>query len=358
MGIIAFLVVIGSIIFVHELGHFLVAKICGIGVIEFALGFGPKLISKKFGETEYSIRIIPMGGFVRMIGEGDNSGYDTAPYLDKSFELKSPWVRIAVAAAGPIANIILAIVMLATLYATGVPLPTTKIGQVAAGFPAESAGLRAGDVIKEIDGKSVTYWTDAQQLLNRPGDKIIKRMRNGQETTVRVATKKISGKNLIGDKIEVHAIGVTSSGETAIYKQGILPAIGCATQEAYALSALNFMAIGRMFQGKLSPKKCMGGPIAIAQISGEAAKGGTIIFLRFIAIISLILGLTNLLPIPVLDGGLIAMCLIEVIYQKPLSPAFCKIAQTIGLIILIALMVYVFYIDIARIVTNQPLFPK
>jgi len=347
-SIVSAIVVLGVLIFVHELGHFLFAKYFGVGVETFSLGFGPKIFAKTVGETEYRISAFPLGGYVKMVGENKD---DELPEEDipRSFMAKTPQQRMAIVAAGPGFNLIFAYLIFVVVCMIGIPTSTTKIGEVMKDKPAARAGLLEGDRVKSINGKPVSRWNDLAQLITESDGKVLALTveRDGKTFVVQVTPELRTAKNLLGDMVTSPVIGVMASKEVVTERVGPLDAIVKGSEHTWNVTKLTVVAVGKIFTGSISVDN-IGGPIMIAKTAGEQAETGLVYFLSFMALLSINLGLLNLLPVPILDGGHLVFYLWEMLVGKPVNVKTREVAQQIGLVLLLGLMVLAFYNDIAR----------
>jgi regulator of sigma E protease len=345
--------VLALVIFVHELGHFLVAKWCDVEVLVFSMGFGPVIFAHKWGETEYRLSAIPFGGYVRMAGEDGAEEPVTSP--ERGFAAKPMRQRAAIVAAGPGVNVLFAfLIFTATFYFYGesVPVETAKIGAVVPGAPAAEAGVKDGDVIKTVDGIPVTTWEDlALRVRESEGRTLALGIdRDGQGVTLDVAPKPREERDHLGEVIgEAYMIGIERALEPR--PVGLFDAVGLGARYTWGFTRLIFETLARLVQGRVSAGD-LGGPIMIAQEAGRRAASGLEPLLRFMALISINLGVINVLPVPVLDGGHLAFFLIEAIRGRPLSVRYREIAQQVGVFLLVALMVFVVFNDISRIVSG------
>ena len=351
--ILPFIVVLGILIFFHELGHFLVAKYFGVKVLKFSLGFGPKLVWRTVGETEYSIRYIPLGGYVKMLGESlDDVDEPLTPEDEKkSFNSQHVLKRIAIAGAGPLFNLLLALLIFCTFYMfAGNQVMTPEIGQVTPDSPAYQAGLLKGDIIVSINGKPVDRWSGIKNEVKDSAGKnleiTVKREDAFPSFTVVPETSVV--KNIFGEEIKSALIGIVSSGKFKTIELGPLDAINEGFRKTWEIIELTCRTIVKLFQ-RVIPIKTLGGPILIGQMTGQLAKESLAYLIPFMAVISINLGILNLLPVPILDGGLIVFLLIELVIGKPLSIKKREAAQKIGLFLLIMLMAVVMYNDVVRI---------
>jgi regulator of sigma E protease len=351
--IIATVIVLGVLIFVHELGHFLMAKRSKVGVLTFSLGFGPKLLGRKVGETQYQLSLVPLGGYVKMVGE--EPGEKVPPELAaKSFSNQSVSKRLGIVFAGPFFNFLFAIVAFAIVFMVGMPALLPEIGEVKPEYPAFQAGLLKGDRILEANGTPLHRWEDLAQIIhdssNRPLRLKVERDKKTFEVTVtpQVSTQK----NIFGDEVQVGLIGISPSGNLFTERFDPFTAVYKAVIQSWRVTELTVISIVRIIEGKISAKT-IGGPILIAQLAGQQAKAGVLSLVIFMAVISINLVILNVLPIPVLDGGHIMIFLIEAIRGKPVSLKLRERAQQIGIFLIILIMLLVFYNDLSRIVGTQ-----
>jgi len=351
--IISTIIVLGILVFVHELGHFLLAKKLGVGVLTFSLGFGPKIFWKKIGETQYQIAAVPLGGFVKLIGE--NPEEEVKEELrGRSFSNQPVWKRALIIGAGPFFNFFLAIVLFSTINLFGIPYSPPKVGEVNPGLPAEAAGLKKGDLILSIDGQDLKKWDDLSRIIRASQGKelTLRVKRNDEALEIRVAPKPSSVKNLFGEEVPTFVIGITHSGEVLIEKVNPLVALGNGFIQTYQGIKLTLVGIVKLIQGVI-PGKTIGGPILIAQMAGEQARRGILSLAIFMAILSINLGVINLFPIPILDGGHFLFLGLEAILRRPISIRKMEIAQQIGLMLIILLMLFAFYNDLIRIISPE-----
>lgn len=449
--VIAFVVVLGTLVVVHELGHYLVARWCGVKVLRFSVGMGKVVWSRRFGpdQTEWAISLLPFGGYVKMLDAREAPLAEMSPQERKrEFTSQSVWRRIAIVAAGPLANFLLAILLFAGLYIHGIPEPVAKLRTVAEQSVAGQAGLRGGETITAINGKAIQIWGDLRwELLHlavektparlevsrpnpaRPGGTLIDTvtlpleslspdeldsdflgklgldlarpraelgkvidggpaalagLRTGDRIDavngtpvadgmafvelVRVSANKplaITGeRNGAPLQLTVTPAASTANGQTVGRIQAeipLMPEMTTATsppltallkgaQKTWDTSVLTLKMLGKMLIGEVSLKNITG-PITIADYAGQTARIGLVSYLSFIAFISISLGVMNLLPIPVLDGGLLLYYSLEVLTGRPVSARFGEIAQRAGIGILMTLMVVAVFNDIVRLIS-------
>jgi len=351
--IVATGIVLGILIFVHELGHFILAKKLGVKILKFSLGFGPKLIGKKIGETEYQIAVFPLGGFVKPLGEDPHEEIKTEEY-HRSYWAQPIWKRTLIIVAGPFFNFFLAVVLFSTINLFGIPFMPPKIGGVTSGLPAEGAGLKKGDVVLSIGGEPVSQWDDVAKIIrNSDGKELtIKVKRNEEIMEVRVTPQPFTDKDMFGEEIKTFRIGIESPKEILVQKVGPFEAVGKGFSQTWFGIKLTVVSIIKLIE-RVIPAKTIGGPILIAQMAGEQAKRGLLSLVLFTAILSINLGVINLFPIPILDGGHFLFLSLEAILRKPLSIRKMEIAQQIGLIFIILLMLFAFYNDLIRLFSPE-----
>lgn len=430
------ILMLGVLVFVHEFGHFIVAKFFKVKVLRFSLGFGPKLVSRTWGETEYMISAVPLGGYVQMLGEGKgDEGEEHAEALSeedqrRSFAHQTPMRRIAIVLAGPLMNLILPFVVLPMAHMIGVEVPVyldrpACVDALAPGSPAGRAGLELGDCITAVGGMPVNTWHEGNIALvsaaggtvivtvqrggqsldipldpenggldglmglgvappepamigrievdspayaagMKPGDQIVAIAgtpvsswfdmarkiqevkgaeetfvvrRNGQEVTLTITPK-------LGNNGR-YLIGIEKYTEVEFRRFGVYDAVIYGSKQAMDVINITLVFIKKLFTADISAKN-IGSVISVVEFAGEAAKTGISALLSMLAFISINLGILNLLPIPVLDGGHILFGVIEMVIRRPVPLRFREPAQQIGLLLLLALMAYAIYNDILR----------
>ncbi len=435
--IAAGIVMLGILVFVHELGHFCIAKLCGVKVLKFSLGFGPRLVSRQWGETEYMICAIPLGGYVQMLGEGGGDQGEDAEVdpaeEHRSFAKQTLSRRAAIVAAGPVMNLILPFMVLPLAYLVGINLPAyleeppcigyvvpesegasagflsgdcvvsisgmpvsnwtdtgpalvnsagepivfslerggqpveltiapengaleglqsigllpdqaAVIGSMAPAMPAVEAGLKAGDRILAVGDNQIATWYELKSSIQAAGDRPVQVVveRDGNQLSIEVVPRKIDGNN-------DYLIGVSPYQETIFKRFPFGEAVAAGAKRSKDLIELTLVFIQKLFAGHVSTSS-IGGPITVVQIAGQAAQTDFSSILSVLAFLSIQLGILNLLPIPILDGGHLFFYAFELVFRRPLSLRAREWAQQIGLILLILLMVLAFYNDIVRMI--------
>ena len=444
MTVIAGILMLGVLVFVHELGHFWVAKLCGVKVLKFSLGFGPKLVSKQWGETEYLICAIPLGGYVQMLGEGGGEQGETAELTaeerERSFADKPVSNRLAIVIAGPLMNLLLPFLILPISFMVGVQMPSyieqqpcigyvvaesnaevagfitgdcvvsvnqepvvtwndtnkafvsaageplsfqvdrngkllqlvipednkslegmqslgllpyqeARIGRLVDNMPAKTAGIQEGDLIRQIADRQITSWYDLRESIQTIGGNSVSVLleRDGQPMTVELVPEQRGGE---GD----YLIGIAPQHATEMKRFGFVDSFREGATRTWELIELTVVFVQKLFSGSVSAKN-IGGPITVVQVAGQAAQTDLSAILSVLAFISIQLGILNLLPIPVLDGGHLVFLTIEGIIRKPVSERIQIFAQQIGIALLGTLMIFVFYNDIVRVITQWQITP-
>lgn len=352
-SIIAFVVVLAVLIFVHELGHFLVARWCRVRVLTFAIGFGPNLFAWSRNGTEYAVKAIPLGGYVKMFGEDPDEDL-TEEERKGSFAGKAVWQRMAIVFAGPLFNMLTALVIFCGVFLWGVPVLTSQIGTVQEGSAGERAGFVAEDTITAIDGRAITDWEQIRSVIQETGGRTVDVTvnRNGDTVHLAVTPERTPTKNIFGEDIQVWLIGIGPKGTLVTRRYDPFTAVWMGVERTYEVTKLTVTGIVKLIQ-RVIPSDTIGGPILIAQMAGEQANEGLLNVLLFVALLSINLGILNLLPIPVLDGGHLVFLGAEAVLGRPVSIRVREVAQQAGLFLLLALMVFAFYNDIMRIFTKS-----
>ena len=326
------LLMFGIIIFVHEGGHLLCAKACGIYVEEFSVGMGPLLFSFTKGDTKYSLRLLPIGGYCKMPGEDGESEYENG------FDKKSVPKRMLVVAGGALFNLLFAMILFIVAFmGLGVSTSEPIIGEVSEGYPAYEAGLEEGDRIVSINGTAVEGWEDMTALIRENlGNEMAVTVERGNET-LELSMTPVENENGVG------VIGVVAARESV----SVFEAVKIGFVQTYELTKLVLVSLWQMITGAIGLE--LSGPVGVGQMVGQAASYGFFNFLVFIAAISVNLGVVNLLPLPALDGSRLVFLAVEGIRRKPVNPSVEGAIHFVGFILLMVLMVIITYFDIARL---------
>ena len=357
--VVPFLLILTVLVFVHEFGHYLIARWNGVRVEVFSIGFGAELFGWwDSAGTRWKFSTIPLGGYVKMFGDADASSGLPAAGLARlaqadrevSFHYKRLGQRTAIVAAGPAANFVFAIAVLAVLFMTfGQPYTPPEVGQVQPGSAAEQGGIRPGDVIISIDGRHIARFEDVQQAVRlNPGTPItIVVRRDGGERELRVTPTPTELTDRFGYRYEIGLLGIARSGMEYI-KRDPLTALLQAGTETWSLSVGTLKAMWQIVIGTRAVDE-LGGPLRIAQMSGEVAQGGMVAVLWFMAVLSINLGLINLFPVPVLDGGHLLFYAAEAVRGKPLGQRAQEYGFRIGLALVLTLMVFATWNDLVHL---------
>ncbi|ATW24534.1 RIP metalloprotease RseP [Candidatus Formimonas warabiya] len=336
MSILWSIVIFGILILVHEFGHFITAKANDVKVDEFSLGMGPKVFGFQKGETIYSLRLLPLGGFVRMAGMEDQDQDQEEP---RGFNKKTVLQRMAIIFAGPLMNFIAALALFILAFmVVGVPSNSNIIGEVVSGQPAAAAGIRSGDRIVEINGAKVENWEDIVTVIHeKPGHEITLTLsRDNQVKTVQVTPRKDPSSGY-------GVIGIMQSWE----RKGLFSATVLGLQNAYDFTKLIIVSLVQMITGAIAPD--VAGPVGVVKMVGEVSRFGLGSLMTFAGILSINLGLINLFPIPALDGSRLVFLSLEGLRGRPIDPAKENFIHMIGFVLLMALMVVITYQDILRL---------
>jgi len=363
------IVVFGLLIFFHELGHFLISKFVGVKVLRFSLGFGPKLVGKRIGDTEYIISLVPLGGYVKPLGEepGEEIKEEDKP---KAFNYQSVWKRMMIILAGPVFNLLLAYVIFVIFLSAKLPIAIPQLSNLRATVeevmedsPAMKAGLKKGDTIVSIDGKTIKGWNEMAEIFSKnPGKELRLKVRRGDRLVdIRVIPKPTKIKDEYGREIMIGRIGISKKLNFKVIQSVKIfqvPLKGLEAVTGWCILTLEI--VKKLLTGAVSMKQ-IGGPILIIDSAAKAASAGMFAYFNLIAIISINLAILNLFPIPVLDGGHLLFLSIEAVRRRPLSETVMGVLTKVGLAILMFLIAFVFYNDFVRIVipwlnkTLQPL---
>jgi len=360
--VIPFLFVLTIIVFFHELGHFLVARWCGIKVLVFSIGFGPELVGfNDRSGTRWKISAIPLGGYVKFFGDENAASVPdpnaiAAMNPDErrvSFFHKSVGARAAVVAAGPIANFLLAIAIFATIYTIyGKQDITARVTTVDAGSAAEVAGFKPGDLVLSIDGRKIDSFRDMQENVSLSADEALAFVvdRGGDKVKLSATPRLTQQKDRFGNVYSIGLLGIHGPDTPEDIKRqplGPIAAIGEASKQTWFVIEQTFRYIGRLVVGRASTKE-LGGPLRIAQMSGQAASLGFATLMNLAGLISVSIGLLNLFPIPLLDGGHLLFYSVEAVWGRPLPERVQEFGFRIGFAIILLLMIFTVWNDVSQ----------
>jgi len=357
--IVPFLFVLTIVVFFHELGHFLIARLCGVRVLTFSVGFGPELLgfTDRYG-TRWKIAAIPLGGYVKFFGDENAASVPDSATINQmteeerreSFFFKRVGQRAAVVAAGPIANFILAIVIFAAVFTLyGKQAAPARVETVQANSAAQSAGVKPGDLIVSINGRRIETFTDMQRLVSASAGQPleIEIDRGGVRTNVKATPALTEIKDNFGNVHRIGVLGITGARGEPV-KVDPLTAVKLGVEETWFVVERTLSYIGGVVVGKESADQ-LGGPIRIAQVSGQVATAGFVALIHLAAVLSISIGLLNLFPIPLLDGGHLLFYAIEAIRGRPLSDRAQEYGFRIGLAIVLLLMIFATFNDILHL---------
>ena len=360
--ILPFLFVLTIIVFVHELGHFLVARWCGIKVLVFSIGFGPEIVgfNDRHG-TRWKISAIPLGGYVKFFGDDNVASVPDADAVAAmntderrvSFFHQPVAARAAVVAAGPIANFLLAIAIFATIFMLyGKQETAARVDAVVPGSAAAAAGFQTGDLVLSIDGKPIDTFKDMQEIVSLnpdvPLDFVVER--GGAKVTLHATPKLTEDRDNFGNVYRIGRLGISQTNspqDVKVRKFGPLGAIEEAAKQTWFVVDQTFAYLGKLALGRASADQ-LGGPLRIAQMSGQAASLGFSTLMNWAGLISVSIGLLNLFPIPLLDGGHLLFYGIEAIRGRPLSERVQEVGFRIGLALIVMLMIFTVWNDLSH----------
>lgn len=356
--VIPFIVILSILVFVHEFGHYWVARRFGVKVEAFAIGFGRELFGRTDSAgTRWKFCLIPFGGYVKMFGFEDvatTKPKDEEEFSEEdkkvAFYYKPLWQKALIVFAGPLFNYIFAVIVLALLFGTaGQPFTSNVLTEVQPDGAAAAAGLQPGDEVVRIDSQGVRRFEDIQRMVQlSPGEELnFIVIREGAELQLMVIPNASTREDVFGEAQDIGFIGVRSDQVTRV-THGPLTALYRGAVETYDLTAMTFKALGQMIRGERSTDDA-GGPISIAVMSGEAAAGGLAAAMFFTALLSINLGLINLFPVPVLDGGHLLFYAVEAVARRPLNKKAQEVCTMVGLFLILSLMVLVTWNDLAKL---------
>lgn len=362
--ILPYVIVLSLLVFVHEFGHYLAGRLSGIRVLAFSVGFGPELVGFTDGHgTRWKISAIPLGGYVRFFGDADAASRPDGKELEElTAEEKAQtlagaklWKRAVTVAAGPIANFVLAIAIFAVLFGTmGKPVADPVVAEVKADSAAAEAGVQPGDVLMALDGEAVETFDDVVRYISmRPEIPVVVTVRrNGSELGLNMTPRRVETADRFGNKMEVGQIGIVTnqqSGNFRIVELTPLQAVGEGARQTWHIVTGTVDYLSNLIAGRMNADQ-LGGPVRVVQASGQMATLGIVALVNLAAVLSVSLGLLNLMPIPVLDGGHLLLYALEALRGKPVGPGAQEIAFRIGLAMIVSLMVFATWNDISRLI--------
>jgi regulator of sigma E protease len=349
MGIFIALVIFSLLIFFHELGHFIAARFFKIHVEVFSIGFGKRILTKQIGQTQWSISTIPLGGYIRMKGQ-DDSDPSKKSFEDDSYNSKAPWQRIVISLAGPFANFFLAFLLYLSITAIGVPKLLSTVGDINMSQPAYEAGVRVGDTIRNINGQPILYWEEVGEKIQAQTTPIsLTVLRDNNLIDFTITPKLLDVPNNFGEIEKRYLIGISPDiNAIGTIHYGLSDGINYAYDQTQKASLYIFKSVQKLVMG-LIPLENLSGVVGIVDTTAKVANMGMVALLFFTALISVNLGVINLLPIPALDGGHVLFNLYEMITKKAPNEEVMLKLTLMGWAILLSLMLVGLYNDIHRL---------
>lgn len=350
LNILIFLAVLSVLIISHEFGHFIAARRSGIKVERFAIGFGPPLIRWQRGETLLLVCLIPLGGYVKLAGDVPDE-HQGAPH---EFLSKPPGIKARVVFFGPLFNYLLALVIFWVIFVVGFPYTAPVVGDIVPGTPAETSELKSQDEILAINDRDISTWSDVTDTIrSSQGDIHMRVRRDGEVKDIMITPQIEMRKDIFGKEREFPFVGIAPSFEQKVIRTGIVAGLVKAVTHVIELTTVIVKGLVFTMIGVIPFREAVAGPVGIYHLTAQVARIGIIPLAHFVGILSVSLGIINLFPLPVLDGGHIFFLGIERLRGRSLSPKWEEIITRIGLIILIGLMLVIVCNDILRFVINS-----
>lgn len=347
---IAIVLVLGGLIFIHELGHFLAFRSLGVGVVTFSIGMGPKIWGVKKGKTTYQIAAFPFGGYVSSVGEYSKEVEEIGFTQEEAVNNRPAWQRMYFAFAGPFANLLTAWVIYTVLaFTNGMSVPLPQIGEMLPDSPAVQAGLMEKDMITAIDGKNVSSWNEVPEIVNASNGQPLTFSvdRNGSPLDIVITPKKMPRTNIFGEEEIAWLVGIQPLGSVKNIPLSFSESLKQGVVQSWNMTVITLTGLKKMITGSVSADS-VGGPLLIGEMIAKQAENGLVSVLLLAALISVNLGLLNLLPIPILDGGLIFFCLVEMVIRRPVPEKLQERLMQAGAVLLICLMVFATFNDVMR----------
>ena len=349
MSTLISLLVLSFLIFFHELGHFLAARFFGVRVEVFSIGFGKKIYQKTYGNTQYALSLIPLGGYVQMKGQDDTDPTKVS-YDKDSYNVKKPWQRVIILFAGPFANFILAFFLYMAIGNIGVTKFAPIIGNISKESPALQSGLKNDDTILSINNVKIKTWDELSKKIKKSsGVLIFKVKRSDKVLEIKVTPKAHVYKNMFGETMKKKMVGIAPKGKTVTFRYGLIQSISFALEETKNATTMIVKSLQKLVEGVV-PAKDLGGIVSIVQVTAKASSIGIVALFGLTALISVNLGVLNLLPIPALDGGHIMFNLYEMITKKAPSQRVIYYLTLGGWAFLLSLMAFTIFNDINRLI--------
>ncbi|MFH1191523.1 MAG: RIP metalloprotease RseP [Candidatus Omnitrophota bacterium] len=348
IAILIFILILSLLIIVHEFGHFIAARLNGVRVEQFSLGFGPRIFKIKKNDTEYSLNLVPLGGYIKMAGDSQSE------CQGKAYEYfsKSPGKRFQIIFLGPLLNYFLGFLFFWFIFFVGYPSLTSKVGGLIDGYGAKEAGLQVADKILTVDGKKIDIWEDLQQAIGERKIKsavILEVLRDNQEIKIIVPIRDKILNDQLGEKRVLGIIGISPFDEIIEVRHGFFESAYLGFKKTIDLTVMTYTGLWRLACGKMSMRDSMTGPLGIFFITSKAAKLGFIALMHLIAVLSVSLAIFNLLPLPILDGGHLFFLGLEKLRKKALGARAEEVINNVGFSLLITLALFVTYNDILRL---------
>ncbi|WP_104697197.1 MULTISPECIES: RIP metalloprotease RseP [unclassified Helicobacter] len=349
MHLLSAFLILSFLVFFHELGHFLIARVFGVRVEVFSIGFGTKILSKKIGNTLYALSLIPLGGYVKLKGQNDLDTRREQSEDNDSYSTKPPFVKILILFAGPLFNFILAFILFVCVAKIGFNTYLPIIGEVKKDMPAFEAGILKGDRVIEANSKKINTWNDLSQMVSKGELLHLKILRDDRILEFDILPSMQESVNIFNEKINKGLIGILPKNEIGIVRFDFLDSLIYGYEQVFQSSKMILLGVQKLIVG-IVPLKEVGGPIMIVDRIAQASQEGFVLLLLWVGLISVNLGILNLFPIPALDGGQIIFNLYEMITRKKIGEKMKYYLTLTGWLILLSLMFLGLRNDIMRLI--------